>query len=646
MNSKLSLETLETREVPAVVGGTWANADRMTMSFAPDWTAIAGYSQDILGWGQPSRLFSEMSSVGTTTQWQTEILRAFQTWAAQTNINIGLVRDDGGAFGSLSQAEKAGSSGDIRVGAFYASPDVIAINQALSPLSGAWSGDLLYNTAKDFSIGAVANKFDLFSVTLNEAANIYGLADIEDKSSARYGHYIGVRSGLSTSDVTAIRNLYGVRTGDMWEGNETLSTARRLSPYTAPTDSTKRMVSAIGADLTTLTDVDHYVFKTSSTTSSLTIRLETAGISLLNARVSVYDDKNNLVATASSTNPLAMRDIVFTIDAKGGKDYRIRVEKATNDVFGIGRYNLRVGYNFDPVGTSTSAPPPVYIADSNTNDTRLTATDIFPVTGSANTLYQYNGTIHTSTDVDVYRIVTPYTANKPMTITVDPASPYGLYTNVTVYDAFGSVVQHQILANGADGRFVVQVANPQPAMMYYIQVNSVGRGGFGLTGKYTLNVDFTQAAVELSTVATGTLNQTVNTDFRTFSVPEAKLFHFTLSATTADTTIKSGVRLIVYNAEGRIVATLTADAGQTTSGAIFLNSGTYYLKFEAAAADGKQLPDLKYALNATVLSDPIDPFVPLDPLAPPPPDYTVTTDPNPLYLALQLVDPWLTPWQP
>ena len=173
---KLDVEQLEVREVPALFGNPWPNANGITMSFAPDWTAIAGYSQDILGWGQPSQLFAKMAGAGTTAQWETEILRAFQTWAVNSNINIGLVPDGGSPFGPLSQAPNAGSSGDIRVGANLATPEVIAINQPYNPLSGAWSGDLLYNTAKSFSIGNRTGSFDLFTTTLDEAGNIFGLA--------------------------------------------------------------------------------------------------------------------------------------------------------------------------------------------------------------------------------------------------------------------------------------------------------------------------------------------------------------------------------------------------------------------------------------------------------------------------------------
>jgi hypothetical protein len=635
---RLNLESFESRDVPAALfSSTWANAGALTLSFAPDATLIAGYSQDVLGTGQPSRLFAEMGGAGTAAQWQKEVLRAFQAWAAETNINIGLVADGGSPFGAHAAA------GQVRVGALAAGADVVAINQAANLLGGAWAGALLFNTEKDFSVGARAGRFDIFSATLNEAGNIFGLTDSADVASALYGHYAGVRTGLTAADAAAIRTLYGTRTADAFE----TASAYRLNPYAAPTDATKTMVSAPAADLTTLADVDEYVFKTGAGTTSLTVRLETVGKSLLAAKVSVFTAAGALVGTASSTGPLATQDLVLTVTGVAADtDYRVKVEKVTDDVFGVGRYDLAVGYNFNPVGTGTATSEPTHVSDAETNEATGTATVVPAVTGSGNGRYVYGGRIETAADADVYRVTAPAAVNAPLTVTVDPRTAAGLYARVTVYAANGSVVPHDVLASGADGRVVVQVANPAAGQNYFVKVQSVGRSGAGLTGDYTVAADFTRAAVSLGTVASGTLTAATSTAFRTFSVPEAKLMHFALGAATTSS-VGCGVRLIVYNAAGQIVATLTTNAGDTSTGVVFLNTGTYYLKFEAGAASGQVLPSLSYSLRAAVLSDPVDPYMPEDPNEPPPPppDYEVREDTRPTYDDLP-PDPWANPWQP
>ena len=636
---RLSLESFESREVPAALfATTWSNAGALTLSFAPDETAIAGYSQDALGAGQPSRLHTEMAGAGSAAEWQKEVLRAFQAWAVQTNINIGLVPDGGSPFGST-----AAPSGQLRVGALAAGADVVAINQAANLLGGAWAGALLFNTQKDFSIGAQAGRFDIFSATLNEAGNIFGLADSADVASALYGHYAGVRAGLTAADVAAIRTLYGTRTADAFE----TAAAYRLNPHAAPADATKTMVSASGADLTTLADVDEYVFTTGAATTTLTVRLETVGKSLLAAKVSVFDGSGALVGTASSVGPLATQDLTLTVTGVAADtDYVVRVEKVTDDVFGVGRYDLSVGYNFAPTATA-AADGPTFVSDGGTNDTTATATVVAAVAGSASGRYTAHGRVEAAGDADVYQVTAPATTNAPLTVTVDPRAASALYSRVTVYAANGSVVPHTVLASGADGRVVVQVSNPTAGAAYFVQVEGVGRSGTGVTGDYTVSADFTHAAVALSTVASGTLTAAASNTFRTFTVAEAKLMHFALDAATTSS-VACGVRLIVYNAAGGIVATLTANAGSTSTGLVFLNTGTYYLKIEAAAVAGQTLPTVSYALRTAVLSDPVDPYMPLDPTEPPPPpppDYEVKEETRPIYDNLP-PDPWANPWHP
>ena len=206
--SPLTAERLEDRAQPSVFGDPWPNADRLTLSFAPDGTRVAGDTQDRLGAGQPSSLFGTMAAAGDPAAWQQEILRAFQTWAVHTNVNIGVVPDPGNAFGSYPDPAAA-PGGDIRVGAFATSDDVVSINQPYNVLTGPWAGTVLFNATKAFSAGAADGKYDLFSATLDEAGNVLGLADSTDPTSALYGHYLGARHGLNASDVAAVQALYG-----------------------------------------------------------------------------------------------------------------------------------------------------------------------------------------------------------------------------------------------------------------------------------------------------------------------------------------------------------------------------------------------------------------------------------------------------
>ncbi len=87
------LEALETRLVPyAVTGNAWPNPQLITISFVPDGTVLAQSANGNL----TSNLFSTLNKkFGSAATWENQILKAAQTWAAQTNINFAVVSDDG-----------------------------------------------------------------------------------------------------------------------------------------------------------------------------------------------------------------------------------------------------------------------------------------------------------------------------------------------------------------------------------------------------------------------------------------------------------------------------------------------------------------------------------------------------------------------
>src|SRR5439155_7695371 len=87
----LLLERLEDRCTPATWGNPWPDAAHLSLSFAPDGTAVADHA---------SELFRALNAVAPTKAWQLEILRAFQTWAVNANINLNVQSDGGQPFGT------------------------------------------------------------------------------------------------------------------------------------------------------------------------------------------------------------------------------------------------------------------------------------------------------------------------------------------------------------------------------------------------------------------------------------------------------------------------------------------------------------------------------------------------------------------
>src|SRR4051794_1893266 len=87
---RLEVEPLEDRCTPAQFGVPWTDPLHLTLSFVPDGTALTG---------APSNLNAALDGQMAHAAWQGVVLRAFQAWASVANINLGVVADDGSAFG-------------------------------------------------------------------------------------------------------------------------------------------------------------------------------------------------------------------------------------------------------------------------------------------------------------------------------------------------------------------------------------------------------------------------------------------------------------------------------------------------------------------------------------------------------------------
>src|SRR5438270_5499068 len=168
---RLVVEFLEDRAVPATFGVPWTDPTHLTLSFAPDGTPIAGHT---------SSLFQTLNAQQPTAVWQRAILQAFQTWAVQANINIGLVNDGGEPFGVSGPSQHDSRFGDIRVGAQSMSSDALSISVPNDPtLSSTWTGDVLLNSNESFG----SHGLDLTAVMLHEAGHVFGLGESTDPKS-------------------------------------------------------------------------------------------------------------------------------------------------------------------------------------------------------------------------------------------------------------------------------------------------------------------------------------------------------------------------------------------------------------------------------------------------------------------------------
>ena len=323
------VETLEERIAQSVFGLPWLDPTHLSLSFAPDGTSIDGV---------PSTLYQTLGSqFPTTATWQDVITQAFQTWAIQTNVSIGLTTDSGDPFGVAGLTQDDSRFGDIRIGARPLAPDVMAITVPPDPyFSGTLSGDMILNSSANLSPG------DLYAVVLHEAGLALGLGESTDPTSAMYS-YLNPQATLSPTDIQNIQALYGTPAPDPNGSNHSLATA---SPISEPPLYLGLTPAVAYGEHTSPSETDFFsVNPPALYIGSATIELQTSGISFLQPQLDVYDQNFNLLAQVQSTSDLGDVVSVTLPHINPFGRYYIEVTSPSQNVFGIGRYALSVTFN-------------------------------------------------------------------------------------------------------------------------------------------------------------------------------------------------------------------------------------------------------------------------------------------------------------
>jgi len=595
-------EALEARHLLTSFGVPWPESTDLTLSFAPDGTQIGS---------QSSELFRALDNQAPNRTWEEEVLRAFQTWAVNANINVGLVADGGQPLGSLGLKQGDPRFGDVRIGAFPMANDVLAVADPYDPfVANTWVGDVFLNSDINFSADSQNAGYDLFSVLLHEACHVFGLDHSTDPSSPMFERFhTAEEPSLTAADISRLQALYGARLPDAFDAtgsNGTLASATPLSIVTA--DGRAGRVTAEG-DITTLDDVDVYRIVVPDGVQSLDVRLVAAGSSLLMSRMSLLNAAGDPIASDTSLSPLQNNVHLAIRNAKPGDVYYVKLESGRTDVFGVGSYHLEVtpqgpgagasGANVGGSSYATNGSALIGTASGN-SPIELTTTPGYV----EHTYYEVDSEVGPIAASQTFRVRSADLGDgvtNVMTVVLAPDDATAAL-QVSILDDSGHSLPASVIYN-ARGQIELQVPSVVSNRDYLVQVSS--SQDLSAPNDYELTVDFDADGAHLETYVNDSLTALQPEVVRTLNVLQSQQFHLVLSASDWNNAAASGLEMQIVNAAGRQIFALAVADGAMRSRDVFLDAGQYTVRF--ASPERKDNTVVTFELNGVTMSEPIGP---------------------------------------
>ncbi|MCX7699793.1 MAG: matrixin family metalloprotease [Gemmataceae bacterium] len=607
---RLAFEALECRDTPTLGVSPWPDPQNLSLSFAPDGTTVVG---------EPSVLSAAFDQ-SSPERWQREILRAVQSWVVHAHLNVSLCADDGSPFGIAGRLQGDPRFGDIRLGALPMTGETLAT--AVRPgrtTPGTWAGDIIFNSA----VNHAQQNLDLFTIALHEIGHALGLRDTTQPNSVMNFRYTRSFTAPTSADIAELQKLYGPRPNDPHEGrsgNNTLRTATRLDT-TPREDFRPDLPMVVYGDITRRTDVDFYAIRPAPNhTGPMTFRVQTAGVSLLNPSLAILDSRGRILSRAS-TSTLGGGFVQLTLDEVNPQSvYYIRIQGATSDVFGMGRYSLAIihgelpgsnGDNDDDnddddddddsswtierlvsvmTGPFESLPgrelqalianPDHLIYDQDDDDDDDDGwgqiTPLPTAHGYAtNTHFVRLGSLSALSDTDVYQITAPSRFEGQigvLTATIWGIDGQSVAPTIRLFNVDQQELPGTILANG-DGSFTIQATQIQRGAVYYVQIGAEEAASLG---NYELILDFSNRPADVVEFAAGSLTAAQTFVEYDLFVAKTQVFHVLLEARGNPVTVN------LYDEQGNWTGRLVAGAGQVVSGSGWaLKPGRYQVRIES-----------------------------------------------------------------
>lgn len=608
----LANDTLESRDLPATFGFAWPKPDHLTFSFAPETTSINGRSNElnsVLG----SQFGASLGSASSAqSAWKSALLKAFSAWSSQANINFSPVADNGSAFGANGETSSDSRFGDIRIGGIKLTNNVLAISVPYDPASqGTYSGDIILNT--NLNLNDSPDK--LYRVALHEIGHTLGINNSTGSDSVMA---VTLQNSLSLSaaDIAAVQSLYGARSADAFDAqgsNGTEATATSLTRYVG---NGSEPVLLFG-DLTNSTDVDYYRFRNANNyTGPVSVKLQTAGVSLLNARITLLQANGTVIGQAV-VNQLGGGNATVTLPASdAGSEYLIRVESLDNNAFQVGAYGLAItldAKNEFSAGAISQALNGVNIGLTPTELQDLISNDVVgqnnneggfltPSLVGNRVNYSVTGEFDGS-DTNTFKIKSLPGRGSVATIRITNLGSEMAEPTVVLTNSSGDVIPSRVLLNNGQ-QMTIEATGISADTALRIKVQSA----VGKNADYRVDATFGGISHNSSNFMSGQVSPTSPSLTAKFYVARPQLFQFTGLVNSLSGNSNNRVSWSIINAQGQVVWSNLAGTGLPTTGdSVLLGTGEY--RIQARYIAGSSTPgSLNFQLAGDVISDPIGPI--------------------------------------
>ncbi len=251
----------------------------------------------------------------------------------------------------------------------------------------------------------------------------------------------------------------------------------------------------------------------------MVVRLQAAGLSLVQAKVEVLTASGQVVALAAAQDSIH-NDVTLNLsNLDPNSSYYVRVTSNRTDVFGVGSYKLSI----DGATAGSSGPAAAAIQQlAGSFGTFDAAATLTQTVSSVNQQIDY--TVQVTPDLvssaNYFRVRAPLATSGQTIHLVASVAGLGLGNNldVSVFDGSHNPLTSKVLTSVTDS-MVIQLDNVQPEAEYYVRVNAAGN--------YNLTVDFTAKDIPFTLGSTGSV---ASTQSATLNVTQSQEVQFVLAA--------------------------------------------------------------------------------------------------------------------